>query len=325
MSSSGGKVKWKRVNLTVTQKLELIRKLENGVSVKHVCEEYGVKKQTVSDIRKAKAKLTEYALKYSVDGCTTKSGAGTPRKHMKVGHQDLNEAVYKWYVQQKACGNTVTGNTLRNACQYFSRHLGVHCIASNGWLWRFRNQHGLRDVIVPCEANCAGTASAALLGTKSNELIKKEDLLSQLYNPDETDEESETQVVGNEDSSSSDEEDEMPVTLPKLSLVHKCIDTLLQYVEHTKKRDINSHYGNLKILREAIIKEQHQSVKQLKLNSFKLAKAPTSFAEPGPPTSSPPPSPGATPAPNRFAMSQRGGAVRLARRVAARGLPSSQA
>ena len=33
------------MNLTVAQKLELIKMLESGVSVKRVCEEYGVIKQ----------------------------------------------------------------------------------------------------------------------------------------------------------------------------------------------------------------------------------------------------------------------------------------
>ena len=59
--------KWKMVNLTVVQKFELIRKLGSGVSVNRVCEECGVKKK-VSDICKAKSKLTEYVLKYCIDG-----------------------------------------------------------------------------------------------------------------------------------------------------------------------------------------------------------------------------------------------------------------
>jgi hypothetical protein len=44
----------KRANLSVKQKLEFTKKLESGVSVACVCEEYGAKKQTVSDIRKTK-------------------------------------------------------------------------------------------------------------------------------------------------------------------------------------------------------------------------------------------------------------------------------
>ena len=68
--------------------------------MKQVCEEYGVKKKTVSDICKAKSKLTEYAVMYSVDGYSSKSGSLAVRKHMKIDNQkELNEAMYKWYVQ----------------------------------------------------------------------------------------------------------------------------------------------------------------------------------------------------------------------------------
>ncbi|KAG7172206.1 Tigger transposable element-derived protein 1-like 132, partial [Homarus americanus] len=52
--------KRKYVTLSVNQKLELIRKLEAGASVARVCDEFGVKKQTVSDIRKAKDKLIAF-------------------------------------------------------------------------------------------------------------------------------------------------------------------------------------------------------------------------------------------------------------------------
>uniref|UniRef100_A0A670Z3C1 HTH psq-type domain-containing protein n=1 Tax=Pseudonaja textilis TaxID=8673 RepID=A0A670Z3C1_PSETE len=58
--ASAGVEKRKRVNLSVKQKLELIEKLESGWSVARACEEYGVKKQTVSDIRKAKEKLKRF-------------------------------------------------------------------------------------------------------------------------------------------------------------------------------------------------------------------------------------------------------------------------
>lgn len=44
--------KQKRINLTLNKKLEVIQKLESGVSVSRICEQYGIKKQTVSDIKK---------------------------------------------------------------------------------------------------------------------------------------------------------------------------------------------------------------------------------------------------------------------------------
>ncbi|XP_045104407.1 tigger transposable element-derived protein 7-like [Portunus trituberculatus] len=116
------------------------------------------------------------------------SGSVAPHKHMKIGSQkQLDEAVYKWYVQQKACGNKVTSGTIRNACEQLSKHLGIQFSASDGWLWRFRNRYGLRDLVVRGEAGSADTVSAEVYRVKLNELIKDEGLLmSQVYNANET-------------------------------------------------------------------------------------------------------------------------------------------
>ena len=43
-----------------------MKKLESGGSVVRVCAEYGVKKQTVSNIRLSKDKLTNYAMEFDV-------------------------------------------------------------------------------------------------------------------------------------------------------------------------------------------------------------------------------------------------------------------
>ncbi|CAK8681854.1 unnamed protein product [Clavelina lepadiformis] len=79
--------KSKRLNLSVTQKLELIKKLEKGASVASVCDQYGVKKQTVSDI-KSKDKLLKYATSYCVDAASSKGGK-------------INQIVQKPLVPQK--------------------------------------------------------------------------------------------------------------------------------------------------------------------------------------------------------------------------------
>ena len=94
--------KRKRVNLSVVQKLELIKNIENGASVAGVCKQYGVKKQTVSNIR-----LMKYAASYCVDASSSKSGKVKTRKHMKTGKdQALDAAVMKWYVQERSMGWT---------------------------------------------------------------------------------------------------------------------------------------------------------------------------------------------------------------------------
>ena len=63
--------KCNRVNLSVMQNLEVIKKLKKGANVASVCKQYGVKKQTVSGIRKSKAKLTKYTASYCVDASSS--------------------------------------------------------------------------------------------------------------------------------------------------------------------------------------------------------------------------------------------------------------
>ena len=72
--------------------------------MKSVCEEYGVKKQTVSDIRKAKEKLLAFSVKYNVVEGRENSSLGG-RKRMRVSKdENLEEAVTKWFVRQRSCG-----------------------------------------------------------------------------------------------------------------------------------------------------------------------------------------------------------------------------
>ena len=53
------------------QKLDII---EKGASAARVCEQYGVKMQTVSGVGKSKDKLMKCATSYCVDASTSKSG-----------------------------------------------------------------------------------------------------------------------------------------------------------------------------------------------------------------------------------------------------------
>ncbi|XP_062854201.1 tigger transposable element-derived protein 7-like [Trichomycterus rosablanca] len=184
--------KRKRVHLGIAEKLELIKKVESGVSVASVCEEYGVRKQTVSDIRKSKEKLKEYSVKFSVEKNKDKKGVVHTRKHMKAPQsKELEEAVYKWYVQQRSVNVTVRGVEIKVVADELARHMGIEFKASDGWLWRFRNRHGLCNTLQHAQAGSADASANAsaveLFRLKLNELIKTEDMhLSQVYNADET-------------------------------------------------------------------------------------------------------------------------------------------
>ncbi|KAG7176150.1 Tigger transposable element-derived protein 7-like 71 [Homarus americanus] len=88
-------------------------------------DEYGVKKQTVSDISKAQDKLTVFSLKYNVDANFKSSSVGA-RKHRRVAKDtNLEEAVTKWFVQQRSCGNVVRGVEIQAAAAKLASHMGI--------------------------------------------------------------------------------------------------------------------------------------------------------------------------------------------------------
>ena len=129
----------KRVHLSIHQKLQLIKRNEQGVYVATLCKEFGVAKQTVSDIKKSKESLKKYAVENNV-------GANNERKTMKPAlNSHLDAAVFKWYFQQRSCGNNVRDVEIMAAAEKLAQHMGVKCQASAGWLWRFRNRHGIRN------------------------------------------------------------------------------------------------------------------------------------------------------------------------------------
>ena len=88
--------KRKHTLLTVKQKNELLDKLEKGVPIVNLVADYGVAKQTISDIRRNKEKIRAYAAQVRSD-----QGVSDPKyahKKLKTGQfVELEEAVLKWY------------------------------------------------------------------------------------------------------------------------------------------------------------------------------------------------------------------------------------
>ncbi|XP_014782195.1 uncharacterized protein LOC106877732 isoform X5 [Octopus bimaculoides] len=170
-SRESKKPRKKHATLSVIQKLELIKKLEAGASVRSICTQYGIKKQTVSGIRKAKDKLTTFSLKYNV-AANSKLSVGA-RKRMRVAKDsNLEEAVTKWFIHQRSCGNNVRGVEIQSAAVKLARDMGVdNFVASDGWLWRFRNRHGMCKKITTGEA---GSPSTGELTLKTQNQINEE-------------------------------------------------------------------------------------------------------------------------------------------------------
>ncbi|KAG7161901.1 Tigger transposable element-derived protein 7-like 46, partial [Homarus americanus] len=228
MASRGSNtLKRKYVTLSVNQKLELIRKLVAGASVSRVCDEYDVKKQTVSDIRKAKDKLIALSLKYNVDA-TSKSSS------VMAKDTNLEEAVRKWFVQQRSCGNVVHGVEIQAAAAKLASHMGIENFeASDGWLWRFRKRHGM-----------------------CNKITHEEEIADEV-------------LVGDSKDSEHEEDDEPLPKKPKLSVIRESTDNVISYIELSAETDdVQHYYQHFRAFRELIIQRQHHQGEQLKLDSF---------------------------------------------------------
>lgn len=76
---------------------------------------------------------------------------------------------------------------ISSAAEKLARQLDIKNFkVSDGWLWRFRNHHGISNKKMSCEAGSTDTAVVDPFRLKVNKLIKDEDPhLNQIHNGEE--------------------------------------------------------------------------------------------------------------------------------------------
>ncbi len=136
-------LKRKRVVLTVEQKLEVLKMIDNFTSYTIICEKYNIGRSTVSDIKKSREKLLKFTRVIKEMGTSRKV------KVMKLGDDPLlDQAVYVWFKQKRMEGVPITGPLLceKAVVLYKSLHKDAQAsdfLASEGWKWRFCKRHGI--------------------------------------------------------------------------------------------------------------------------------------------------------------------------------------
>ncbi|XP_004703486.1 tigger transposable element-derived protein 2 [Echinops telfairi] len=132
--------KRKRVVLTIKDKLDIIKKLEEGTSFKKLSVVYGIGESTVRDIKKNKDRIINYA-----NSSDPTSGV-SKRKSMKSStYEELDRVMIEWFNQQKTDGIPVSGTICAKQAKFFFDALGMEgdFNASSGWLTRFKQRHGI--------------------------------------------------------------------------------------------------------------------------------------------------------------------------------------
>ena len=144
-SSSEGTVKRQRKDLSMEDKLKIIERLEEGASHRKLAKEYGISQSTVGYIKKKKDQVRLFV-------STLDTRAALKRKNLRVAKDVPREAaVYQWYVGETVKGIYVTGSALAEKAKliYWQMHHADTGFnpdafrATNGWLWCFKERHGI--------------------------------------------------------------------------------------------------------------------------------------------------------------------------------------
>ncbi|XP_048193162.1 jerky protein homolog-like [Perognathus longimembris pacificus] len=176
--------KRKRVVLTIKDKLDIIKKLEDGGSSKQLAVVYGIGETTVRDIRKNKEKIITYASSSDSTSLLAK------RKAMKPSmYEELDRAMLEWFNQQRARGNPVSGPTCAKRAEFFFYALGMDgdFNPSAGWLTRFKQRHSIREINVRSERLTGDEAAVEDFCNGFRDFVERENLQpEQIYHADET-------------------------------------------------------------------------------------------------------------------------------------------
>lgn len=130
--------KRKRVVVTVGEKMAALERIDKGEAVLKIANELNVGENTVRDWKKNRQQLEKFSSQ--VDGslmkrCTLK----------KPKLNDVDEALWDWFVKEQKKGIIVTGAMLKEKALILEAIMSNKgdFTASNGWLSRWKKRHGV--------------------------------------------------------------------------------------------------------------------------------------------------------------------------------------
>lgn len=145
----------KHVTLTLDQKIEIIKLIENGQNYGIIAEKYGIGKSTVGDIKKNKDKIIKFVT-------TTERGPGTRKTLKQPENLVLENALFMWFMQQRRQHIPISGEIICEKARLFHREITKKedgFTASKGWLDNFKHRHGIRRLKITGEKLSCDEAS----------------------------------------------------------------------------------------------------------------------------------------------------------------------
>lgn len=174
----------KHCTFSIAKKVEILRKIDQGTSVRNVCEEYEIGRSTVYDLIKQKYEV----FSFFADSDSPLEMA--KRKSMKGSKTpDLDKVMIDWFKQRRAEHVPLTGPMIIAQAKRYHEELNLTtpCKYTFGWLDKFKKRHGIRQIRIHGEKISADHDSAEVFIDEIAAIIKEENIsLEQIYNADET-------------------------------------------------------------------------------------------------------------------------------------------
>lgn len=174
----------KRVVVSMQKKLEAIYRIDKGESLKNIAIEYGVGPTTVGDWKKNRCQIEDFCAKM-----VTKDSLGNRATIKKAKNETLDEALFMWFQQWREGGVPISGPILKEKALSLNKKLGgdPSFSASIGWLSRWKERHGVRQLSVTGESLSAAMDDSHNFKIKFEKMVADEKLHpAQIYNADET-------------------------------------------------------------------------------------------------------------------------------------------
>ncbi|KRT86731.1 hypothetical protein AMK59_1505 [Oryctes borbonicus] len=124
----------KRKTLSISEKVLIIRELENGCSNYTLSKRYELPSSTISTIWRNRQNILD-AFENNQVNC---------KKLRKCNQSDINEALINWCNLQRTAGLPVNGPMLKKQAEKFARQMGYqdyHCRSS--WIDRFKKRYNI--------------------------------------------------------------------------------------------------------------------------------------------------------------------------------------
>lgn len=153
MSYSGPRVKQKRRQFSLKEKVDILTELSNGKKQVDLCRERDIAPSTVATILKDRDKIMKLH---------RESQLAPSRKRLRLGDfQEVDDAVLTWFKDARQHDVPLSGPIIQEKARQFAFALDISGFdASAGWLYRFRQRNGIAWQVACGKEKAADTESA---------------------------------------------------------------------------------------------------------------------------------------------------------------------